>query len=109
MSTIFDSFDPIMVEMGYTPKTTFWSDFTLAEHYGVAAIRDTYERSFRDWHGNLEYITELVLVLNHKIWQHHEHNDQLASIYNDLWKEADAWCMENLHGDDAEYYFETTD
>jgi hypothetical protein len=99
----------IMSEVGYTPKTTFWEDFTIADLYGVAAIQDTYNRSFRDWKDNVEYITELTLVLNHKIWQHYGHNEQLANIYDRLWKEVDGWCVENLTGEDAEYFFNVTD
>lgn len=106
------TFDMIMMSIGsnYTSKTTFWDDFTIADHFGVAAIQDTYNRSFRDWKDNVEYITELTLVLNHKIWQHHNNgNEELSHLYDRLWKEVDGWCIENLTGEDAEYFFEVTD
>ena len=57
----------------------------------------------------VEYVTELVLVLNHKIWKHHDHNIELERVYDRLWREADGWCVENLTGEDARYYFEVTD
>ena len=104
-----NTFAFVMSEVGYTPKTTFWEDFTVADAFGTTAIQDTYNRSFRDWKDNVEYITELALVLNHKIWQHYQHNDTLATLYDRLWKEVDGWCMENLTGDDAVYYFNITD
>ena len=47
----------------------------------------------------VEYVTELVLVLNHKIWQHHDHNIELERVYDRLWREADGWCVENLTGE----------
>lgn len=97
-------------ECGYDVKTTFWDDFTLAErHGGVNAVKETYQRAFKEWHNNVEYVTELAIVLNHKIWQHYEENYELGKAYNDLWIECDAWCHDNLKGDDATYYFSTTD
>jgi hypothetical protein len=75
-----------MAEMlGYEPKTTFWQDFTMADCFGASAIRETYKRAFNDWKNNHIYLTELVMVLNHKIWQHYETNDVLARVYNELW------------------------
>ena len=103
------SIDPIMVEMGYTPKTTFWNDFTMADAFGVSAIQDTFDRSFRDWKDNIEYLTELALVLNHKIWQHYETNESLASLYERLWRYVDDWCYDNLEEEDFDYYYWLTD
>lgn len=97
-------------ECGYDVKTTFWDDFTLAErHGGVSAVKDTYKRAFKEWHNNVEYVTELAIVLNHKIWQHYEENIELGRVYNELWVECDTWCCDNLQGEDAEYYFRTID
>ena len=96
--------------MGYETKTTFWQDFAIAEHFGSAAIRDTYKRAFEGWRDNVEYLTELVMVLNWRIWLHYENgNEPLARLYNELWRKADSWCCDNLTGDDARYYFSTTD
>lgn len=94
---------------GYKPKTTFYTDFSIADQYGVAAIQDTYNRAFNEWKTDVEYLTELVMVLNWKIWRWHQHNDAYAQLYNKLWSETDAWCMDNLKGDDLTYYIQTTD
>lgn len=55
------------------------------------------------------YITELALVLNHKIWYWYEKNDELSRLYNDLWIELNDWCLDNLKGKDVEYYYKVTD
>ena len=94
---------------GYTQKTTFFEDFSIADHFGVSAIRDTFKRAFKDWKTNTEYITELVMVLNWKIWEHYETNEVYAKVYNELWEKADAWCCENLKGDALAYFYRTTD
>lgn len=99
----------IEVETGYTPKTTFYMDLGIAEKFGLKAVKDTYRDVFRDWRRNVEFITEFVMALNWKIWEHYGHNDCLARLYNDLWIQADNWCRDNLTGDDLRYYYRTTD
>ena len=98
---------PFLDMSGYEPKTTFWMDFSVAEPFGKDAIIDTYNRAFNEWKSNRVYITELVLILNWKIWQHQD--DNLGPVYNELWGKADEWCMENMKGDDLAYFLETTD
>lgn len=102
--------DPMMAECGYEPKTSFWNDFCIADRFGVSAVKDTFRRAFREWRGNCEYLTELVLVLNHKIWQHYEQGHQEAArLYDAMWREADAWAVENLKGEELTYFYNTTD
>lgn len=94
---------------GYETMTTFWQDFSIADKFGITAIKDTYKRAFNEWKGNYKYLTELVMVLNWKIWQHYGNNESIARVYNELWEEADLYAQENLHGEEAEYFFRTTD
>ena len=98
-------------EMGYKPITTFWQDFSIAERFGVKGVRDTFNRAFKEWRGNYKYLTELVMVLNHKIWQHYDPNktSPLAEVYNELWRDADAWACENLKGEELDYFYTTLD
>lgn len=100
---------PFLDMSGYQPKTTFWCDFTVADCFGNEAIQDTFNRAFDEWKSNTEYITELALVLNWKIYQHYKTNKDIAELYDRLWKETDAWCMSNLTDKDLEYYIRVTD
>lgn len=104
-----DFYQQILEDTGYKPKTTFWQDFSIAEWFGENAIRDTYKRAFNEWKSNIEYLTELVLILNWKIWQLAEVNEPIARVYDELWKEADQYCMDNLTGDNLQYFLRTTD
>jgi hypothetical protein len=89
---------------------TFWQDFTIADHFGGDAVKDTFNRAFKEWKTNYKMLTELIIVLNHKIWQHYEaDHDALAHLYNDCWAEADAYAMDNLKGDELTYFLEMTD
>ena len=98
-----------LAEYGYTPLTTFWEDFSLADHFGITAITDTYERAFREWKGDYQMMTELVMVLNHKIWQHYQKNEAIALTYNRLWEKLSNWCMDTFTGEQLDYYMTTTD
>ena len=94
---------------GYEPKTTFYTDFSIADMFGEAAVKDTYKRAFKEWKRSVEYVTELIMVLNWKIFEHYGKNVALAELYDKLWRESDEWAMENLKGDDLTYYIRTTD
>lgn len=95
---------------GYETKTTFWDDFSIADRFGTDAVKDTFERAFEEWKSNTEYLTELVMVLNWKLWQHYEFgHETLARLYDKLWKKADRYAVSNLKDDDLSYFLETTD
>ena len=96
--------------LGVKLESTFWMDFTIADKVGEKSVKDTYDRAFNEWKNNPKFMTELTIVLNWKIWQHWEKGDKaIAQVYNELWKECDDWCCENLKGEDLEYFYRTTD
>lgn len=95
---------------GYKPKTTFFEDFSVADHFGIPAVKDTYERGLETaMFMGYEYLTEFVMVLNHKIWEHYEDNEPLARVYNDLWQKADEEAQNILKGKELSYYYDTLD
>ena len=98
---------------GYVPRTSFWMDFTIADMFVESSIRNTYDRAFQEWKGNIEYLTELVMVLNWKCWDWHTTREPYAErysrLYADLYERANMYCMDNLIGDDMEYYLRTVD
>lgn len=151
---------------GYKMKTTFWNDFTIADAFGTEAVQNTFDRAFPDWRGDVVYLTELVLVLNWKIYEFYEKTneaaqkakdeaaqvkhaddeakladdakdtkkavdakiraeihdrkrrfneneavkfDELAHLYDKLWKLADGYACDNLKGDELAYFYNTTD
>ena len=94
---------------GYKQITTFFEDFGIAEPFGKNAILDTYKRGLEYAKTDYKVLTELVMVLNWKIWEHYEKNNKLAEIYNDLWIKADRYATANLKGDELQYFYRTTD
>lgn len=94
---------------GYRPITTFWMDFDIADKFGVNAVKDTYKRAFHEWKHDYRYLTELVMVLNHKCWQHYERNNELSELYASLYEVADNYAIDNLKGQELKYFLEVTD
>ena len=103
------TFKEFMQENGYELQTTFWEDFSIADRFGLAAVLDTFNRAFREWKGDYKFLTELTLVLNHKIWQYYENRPDMEVLYNTLWEQADQYAKENLKGNELSYYWEVTD
>lgn len=98
-------------KMNRRPREEFWDDFTIADHFGVLAIEDTFKRAFKEWKHDYIYIylTELVMVLNHKIWRYYGKNRAYANLYTKLFDKADAYAVNHLKGEKLKYYLRTTD
>lgn len=95
---------------GYKPVTTFFTDFSIADGFGISAIKDTYNRAFKHWKEDVKFVTELCMVLNWKCWQHYdEGHTKVSELYSELYYKLRDWCIDNLMGDDLKYFFETTD
>ena len=91
-------------------ESTFRDDFTIADRFGKKWVLDTYKNAFKYWKTDLVYITELVMVLNWKCWQHYDNwNQELSELYQDLWEKTHDWCLDNLKGQALDYYLEKTD
>lgn len=96
-------------QTGYKPITTFYTDFSIADKFGIEAIKDTYNRAFKEWKNDYKYLTELVMVLNWKIWEWYKKNDEIARVYNDLWETTEDYAYENLEGEELSYFTRTID
>ena len=113
MSEIFD--DNVIIvppeeninERGY--ETTFYQDFSIADLFGEEAVTDTFNRAFDEWKSNYKYLTEFVIVLNHKIFDLYKVNTKLALLYDSLCKKAARYAEENLKGEELDYYYRETD
>ena len=95
---------------GYTQRTTFWDDFTIAERFGISAIKDTYKNAFMSWNTDVVFIVELVLVLNWKMFYMEErHMTEKSEMYYKCWKELCNWCENHLEAGAYEYFISVTD
>lgn len=96
---------------GYEMTTTFWMDFSIADRFGLEAVEDTFNRAFGEWKTNHVYLTELVVVLNWKIWEHYssDGSSPLSQLYSRLWEQADAYACDNLKGEELDFFYRVTD
>lgn len=103
-------FERQAAEFGYERKTTFFSDLSIAEWYGADSVRNTYKNVMCSWVKDVVCFTEFVMCLNWKIWEWNARdNEELAKVYDELWRKADELACNTYKGEDADYYYRTTD
>lgn len=102
------AYPKICAEIGYT---TFWDDFSIADAFGIKAIKDTYKRGLQYAKTDYKAYTEFVMVLNHKCceWLYRD-NMVVSKLYFDLYYKAYN-NVDNVIKDDKElsYYYRTLD
>lgn len=95
---------------GYKPKTTFYEDFSIADRFGAAAVKDTFRRSLKGWKHNHEYLTELAMAMSWKVNEHYcSGNMAFAELYQDLYEKIDTYCKDHFNEEQLRYYYLTTD
>lgn len=102
-------FENIINGYGKKRHTSFYCDFSIADEYGEKEIVDTLKRAKKEWKNNVQYMAELVVVLNHKIWEYYQTNENLGRLYDKLWRETDAYCRKHFKGEDLSFYFNYID
>ena len=103
-------FENMCAQTGYTPITTFWKDFSIAEIFDIDAIEDMYKRYFDEWKDSVKEFTELVMVLNWKCWEWHYKNKAIMSeYYGQLYYDAYDFGIEHFKGEDLSYFWRTLD
>jgi len=99
-------------DMGYTQLTTSFQDFSIAEKFGVKAVKDTYKSLVDFCKVDYKYLTELEIVTNKKCWKkYYDGETELSQIYADMYYEVRDLFYE-LFGEDndkVQYNFDLTD
>jgi len=114
---------------GYNRQTTFYADLSIAEWCsGIKGIKDTYKKVLKSWKGNVKYLTEFVMCLNHKAWEFADSNfllrqnrlawvrtqeqaDELTKVYTELYEQGYVE-VEKMFAKDSEslsYFYEKLD
>ncbi|MCQ2139266.1 MAG: hypothetical protein MJZ09_02705 [Bacteroidales bacterium] len=88
----------------------YWEMFSIMETInGIDGILFSFDEVFDKSKMDVKAITELVLVLNLKIWEWYGYDDNIGRTYDALWKKADGYAMDTLKDDDLHYYLSTLD
>lgn len=95
---------------GYKPLTNIYYDLSVAEETSSEKLSTFIEESFEKYKSNYKLLTELVLALNWKLWEHYDANNmKLAKIYDKYWRKYDCYACSHLKNDELSYYYNTTD
>ena len=95
----------------YKPITLYWQKLSIAEDYGVAEVKTVFYSIFEEAKTDYKWLTELVMVTNHKCWQHAEitGNSTLYGLYNEFYQKASKYAYSHLKGKEFDYFFQVTD
>lgn len=93
-----------MIDYDTETCTTFAMDFSIADAFGPEAIRDTFADSLDYALSDARYFAELVMVLNHKIWEWYQVNEEITKVYDELWCKADSMInYDHFSKEDVQY------
>lgn len=95
----------------WRPTALYWQRFSIAERYGIREINSVYEEIFNESKKDYKLLTELVMVLNHKAWQHSEELmfSTFCDIYTELYNKANQYALDNLKDSELDYFIGVTD
>ena len=104
----------------YKRKTTYTSDFSIAEWCvpaeGMSAIADTLRNALTNWRDDIKFFAEIIIVLNLKSWEHATRkNVHYSKMYSDLYYSVrdlyfDWFDKDNNQHDKAmQYYYDYVD
>lgn len=95
----------------WRPTALYWQRFSIAEKFGKDEIERVYHEIFKESKKDYKLLTELVMVLNHKSWEHCEYTDysEFCEQYSDLYYKAKEYAETHLEGDGLRYYLDVTD
>lgn len=95
----------------WRPTQLYWQRFSIAEGYGKEEIKYVYREIFGEAKSDFKLLTELVMILNHKTWQHCENivNSDLCDLYKKLFYDTQEYAFKTLKGEELRYFADVTD
>lgn len=87
---------------GCERKTTFTADLSIGEWVsGWSGVFDTLRRCMVEWRDNVEFMSEFVLCVNWKAWEHHaRQNFMWAKFYSLLYEGVRDLMYDYYEGDE---------
>lgn len=95
----------------WRPTALYWQRFSIAEKFGLDEIDSVYKDIFSEAKNDYKLLTELVMVLNHKTWEHSEYirDSEFSKVYSGLFYDTQKYAEQNLKDDELKYYLDVTD
>ena len=94
----------------WRPTTLYWQRFSIAEEFGKQEIKRVYKDIFKEAKKSYKLLTELVMILNHKTWQHKETTGSgLYDLYEELYDDTKDYALDHMKKEELSYFFDITD
>ena len=95
----------------YRSITDWWNRYSIADSRGSACVKTLYRDTFEQAKKDYKLLTELVMILNHRLWYWHSLNpsNSMVSLYDMLWQKTHNYAIEELSDDEFSYYSSVTD
>lgn len=85
-------------------------DFRIADAFGNNAIKDTFNRAFREWKNNVTYCAELCIVMNMLCWYWYEKgNNERSRLYADCYYKVRDYGYDTFKEEELEYFYNQID
>ena len=95
----------------WRPEFDYWNHFSFVDNQGPEQVKRLYDAFFEDSKQDYKKLTELVMTLNHKIWQKSQDpcDKSVCDMYSKLFVYATRYANKHLCGDELSYYLQITD
>lgn len=95
-------------------REEFWEAFDNAEEAGEATVITIARMLYLRWRDQIHELTDLVMVINHKSWDHYRRGDAaFQELYTDLYYEyyekAINYLESNKRDEELSYFIRTLD
>ena len=94
-------------------REAFWRAFTDAENLSAQTVSTIASILFERWKDNIKDLTDLIMVINHKSWQHSDFGTELCDLYAELYYEYYEKAIDYLEkkgrDEDLTYFIRTLD
>lgn len=109
---IIDVLDKDEVERttGFRMQADFYQELSIIENFwGEEGVREVVNNYISILIEDVYLYTELVFILNWKLWHHMEDNTQYVELYNALYRNAYIKGLMFYKGAEASYFVSTLD
>lgn len=95
----------------YRSITNYYDLYSIADKESAKAVRDLFATNFEEAKKDYKTLTELVMVLNHRMWYWYRMNpaSPMVSTYQKIFDKAKNYAYSHLKGDEFKYYSSVTD
>lgn len=95
---------------GYNMQFTWFEDFYIANMFGEAEVKRTFERAFNEWKDNVVALKELCFCLNLNCWAYDSKNNmKMMKLYGDLYYKALNYGYDHFEGAELNEFWKFLD